>query len=289
MTTEVVITGTGVPHVDPHRAGAGVLVRHGAIALQIDAGRATAMRLAAVGVRPQHLSAVLLTHHHSDHLLGLTDLVLTRWLEVHTGAAALPVVAPEGPLARFVGRLLDVWDDDIAVRVDHTGRTDRPQVALSTFAADTSASEPVEVWAAGEVRVLARAVHHEPVLPSVAYRIETPDGAVVVSGDTRVCDEVAELAQGAAVLVHEACRSRALGPLVRDTVFEQIYEYHADTVALGALATRVGVPTLVLTHLIPPPTDAASASAFTDDVRAGGYAGEVIVADDLTTITVERP
>jgi outer membrane biosynthesis protein TonB len=56
------------------------------------------------------------------------------------------------------------------------------------------------------------------------------------------------LAQGADVLVHEACRTSAMAPAIADTVFETIFSYHADTVPLGAMAARAGVP-----HVVPPP------------------------------------
>ncbi len=39
-------------------------------------------------------------------------------------------------------------------------------------------------------------------------------------------------------------------------------------------------------HLIPPPESPAEAAAFLDDLRRGGYRGEVTVGDDLVTITV---
>lgn len=80
--------------------GPGVLVRHGRVALQFDAGRATVMRLAALGIDPAELAAVFVTHHHSDHLAGPTDLVLTRWLGFGDARdTPLPVVAPRGPSA----------------------------------------------------------------------------------------------------------------------------------------------------------------------------------------------
>jgi len=101
-----------------------------------------------------------------------------------------------------------------------------------------------------------------------------------------VCEEVEQLAVGADVLVHEACRTSAMAPLIEGTVYETIFSYHADTVALGAMAERAGVPHLVLTHLIPPPETEADASAFTDDVRGGGYRGDVTVGEDLATIVV---
>jgi ribonuclease Z len=55
-----------------------------------------------------------------------------------------------------------------------------------------------------------------------------------------VCPEVEHLAEGADLLVHEACRTSALADLVRGTDFEKIFGYHADTVLLGGPAQRAG-------------------------------------------------
>ena len=201
MTTEVILTGTGVPHPRPGRAGAGALVRQGQVALQFDAGRSTVVRLMEAGTPPHALSAVLLTHVHSDHVVGLPDLAMTRWIEQQLARTGPLVVAAEGVAARFVRRMLEPYDDDLALRSEHTGATPI-EVMLRPF--DLS-STPDVVWTSndGQVRVLAVAVHHEPVPQAVAYRIETPDAIVVISGDTRVCPEVEQLSTGADVLVHE--------------------------------------------------------------------------------------
>jgi ribonuclease Z len=130
-------------------------------------------------------------------------------------------------------------------------------------------------------------VHHEPVAPAVGYRVETPDGVVAVSGDTRACDEVVELARGADVLVHEALLPAALAPF-HDALphLRHVARYHADAAELGPLARRAGVATLVLTHLIPAPCSPADERAFVDAVRSGGFTGEVVVGQDLTTVTI---
>ncbi len=290
MTTKVTITGTGVPHIAPGRAGPGALVECGDIKLQFDAGRATALRLAEAHVRTAQLSALFVTHHHSDHLTGLTDLLFARWLENHANFTPLKVIAPQGPSVTFLERMMYPWEDDIAIRMSHVDRHDHPGPDIVSFDADAAVESAVEVWAdaAAGVRVLARAVHHEPVMPAIAYRVETPDGAVVISGDTIVCDEVADLASDAQVLVHEAFRREAMLPLV-DVAPQigHIAAYHADTVELGAMAQRISVPTLVLTHLIPAPGTRGTASKddFADDVRRGGFTGTVIVADDLTAVS----
>jgi ribonuclease Z len=285
MTTEVILTGTGVPHPRPGRAGAGVLVRHGPVSLQFDAGRSTVMRLMEAGTPPHALSALFVTHVHSDHVVGLPDVAMTRWIQQQLASTGpLVVVAPEGLAARFVRRMLEPFDADLTLRSEHTGAAPI-EVSLRTFDAPAS---PAVVWSSadGGIRVLAVAVHHEPVPEAVGYRVETPDAVVVISGDTRVCAEVEHLTAGADVLVHEACRTSAMRPLIAGTVYETIFSYHADTVEIGRMAARADVPHVVLTHLIPPPDAPDDALAFARDMRDGGYRGRVTVGEDLTTVMV---
>ena len=284
MSTSVVLTGTGVPHPRPGRAGAGALVRCGAVALQFDAGRSTVLRLLEAGCSPRELTAVFLTHVHSDHVVGLPDVAMTRWIQQQLGPTGpLVVVAASGAATRFVDRMLEPYDDDLALRMEHVGAA---PIGVTVVPFDVPVEGPAVVWTSddGSVRVLAVGVHHEPVPEAVAYRVETPDGVVVISGDTRVCAEVESLARGADVLVHEACRTTALAPAIAGTVYETIFSYHADTVALGGLAARAGVPHVVLTHLIPPPERPGDAEKFADDLRQGGYSGRITVGEDLTTV-----
>lgn len=286
MTTTVTLTGTGVPHVAPGRAGPGVVVTHNKIRLQFDAGRATTLRLAEAGIASHQLAALFITHHHSDHLVGLTDVLMTRWIERHGNFRPLPVYAPTGPSTDFLEHIFDPWQADIAIRQSHVGRNDHPAPEIHGFEV---ANGIFEVWRNDDagVRVLATSVHHEPVLPAVAYRVETPDGAVVISGDTQVCDEVAELAMGARVLVHEAMRSHVLRQFV-DVLphVEHLIAYHSDIHELGKMAARINVPTLMLTHLIPAPeANTEAESEWIADIRQGGFEGEVIVGRDLNSVT----
>jgi len=284
--TEVILTGTGIPLPTPGRAGPGALVRHESVALQFDAGRGTVLRLADAGTTPAELTALFLTHIHSDHLIDLADVTMTRWLQQRRQPTGpLHIVATEGDAAHFVRHMFDVWENDIRVRVEHVN-ADPPEFVLHTFDAPKL---PTEIWQSddGSICVDAVAVHHEPVEGAVAYRVRTPDGVVVISGDTRVCAEVESFAEGAQVLVHEVCRRTAMKDSIAGTAFEKIFSYHADSVELAGLAERAGVKHLVLTHLIPSPRNADEESAFIGDLRHGGFTGVVTVGRDLDLIRID--
>ena len=279
MSTSVTITGTGCPIPDAQRAGPGVLVRAGELTLQFDVGRSTVQRLDGADVWIPDLTAVFITHHHSDHVVGLADVVLTRWVMDRADRVnPLPVVAPEGPASRFVETVLQGWDDDIDVRSFHTGRPTRPGVDAISFPVP---DKPTEVWRRGDVVVSAHQVRHEPVPNAVGYRVDTPDGSVAITGDTLVCDEVAQLAAGVDVLIYEAMRFEFYDDLPQDRQF--VTDYHADTRLIGVQAAELGVPTLILTHLIPAPANDEERQLYIDDIRAGGFEGKLVVADDLYT------
>jgi ribonuclease Z len=241
------------------------------------------MRLVEAGVPMHSLTAQFVTHVHSDHVVDLPDVAMVRWIQgdLHP-CGPLTVVAPEGMAARFVRRMFDVFDDDIAIRV----QSDGPNIDLVAFDAT---NEPIEVWRSkdGEVTVEAVGVHHEPA-EAVAYRVKTPTAVVVISGDTTVCDEVERLAKDADVLVHEACRTTALASSIAGTPFEKVFSYHADTHTLGALARNASVKHLLLTHLIPSPKREMDEQLFADDVRGGGYGGPITVGRDLTSVVIDR-
>lgn len=286
MATSVTITGTGTPMVAPGRAGPGALVQHGDIALQVDAGRATTLRLAEAGLDLADLTGLLLTHHHSDHMVGVPDVVLTRWIANGTKPCPpLPVHCPDGRIVEFIGQMFAGLEFDISSRTDLFGYPSRPEPDVHTFA--PSADAPVHVATFDDIVVEAVAVDHGNVEPAVAYRFSTPDGVIVISGDTAVCPQLEGFAQGADILVHEAfspeLMTRRGAPPAR---IEHMRHLHSDVGKLGAMAARLEVPQLVVTHLIPAPPTPEAASVYVDGIRAGGYEGDLVVADDLHTAQI---
>jgi ribonuclease Z len=274
---KVTITGTGTPVPAPGRAGAGALVQAGDTALQFDTGRGTVLRLTDAGVAVNELDAVFITHHHSDHTSDLADVLHTAW--ILDSSKTMDVVASDGPSARFVRSALQPFTEDLQLRLAHRGRGPELAPNIITFAPP---SQPKRVWANGNVSVHSVRVHHEPVEGAVGYSVETAEGRIVISGDTRACTEMELLAKNAEILVHEVARP-ALAP-----GRQHVAEYHTTAPQLGALAKRAGVQTLVLTHLWPSPATDAEAAEFAAEVRGAGFEGRLIVACDLTVVELHR-
>jgi ribonuclease Z len=274
---DVIVLGSGTPNPDPDRAGAAVAVADGPPWVMIDCGRGATQRALAAGLDLAAVAAVLLTHHHSDHVSDLATFAIARWVAGAEGA--LVVVAPEGPSAEFARCCLDGFSDGAFHGQTSPGASERPTIAVDAFAsaADPGAEPGVVLDASGWL-AWAAPVDHHPVLPAVGYAIERHGVRVVVSGDTVVCDGVRSLAAGAQVLVHEALLTAAVDP--------ELLTWNASARSVGELAATTAPDTLVLTHLIPAPTSSDDEEAYIAEVRSGGFTGEVVIAHDLLRLSI---
>ncbi len=270
----VVTLGTGSPLPDPNRAGPSTLVSVDDQHLLIDCGRGVLMRLAAAGVGAAQLSAVLITHLHSDHLTDLNDVITTRWISTFE-PTPLTVVGPPGTQA-VVNSIESMLRADTAYRLAH--HDDLTEAPITEVIELTEG--PVVLL--GSPRITAAPTDHRPVEPSVAYRIEHDGHAVVLAGDTVPCTGLDSLCRGADILVHTAIRADLIAniPIAR---LNDVCDYHSSIEQAADTAERAGVSVLVLTHHVPahPPGQGDEVAA----IASRNFPGRVVVADDLTTVT----
>ena len=272
---EIILTGTGSPMVDPNRAGPSTLVIAGGQTFLVDCGRGVLMRAAAVGVGAANLTAVLLTHLHSDHITDLSDVITTRWINSF-GPAPLPIIGPPGTRA-VVEATLAALAPDISYRIGHHADiTAPPEVTVHEYAAG-------QVWDSGGVVITAAPTDHRPVEPTIAFRIEFGGASVVLAGDSVPCDSLDELARGANALVHTVIR-KDLVEQVPVQRLKDILDYHSSVEQAAATATRAGVDTLVLTHYVPPL--AAGQEDQWRALAAEEFSGRVELGDDLLRVSV---
>jgi ribonuclease Z len=245
------LLGTGTPTPSLRRMCSGYLVEVDDQVLVFDHGFGAHHRLLELGVAATQVTHLFFTHLHYDHCGDYARLVLTRWDQ---GAGTVPELEVFGPppLRRMTDQLFSedgVYGPDLTARTSH-------DCSLGIY--EARGGELPRRWPAPAVRELASgdvvrggswtlttaAVEHfRPYLICYAYRLETPQGVFVYSGDTGPTDAMRMLARDADVLVH-MCH------YVTDT---QLNEGFAEScmghLELAALARDCNVKTLVTTHI----------------------------------------
>jgi ribonuclease BN (tRNA processing enzyme) len=273
--TRVVLLGTGTPNADPDRSGPAVAVVVDTNVYVVDAGPGVVRRVAAAAradsipaLGMARLRVAFLTHLHSDHTLGLPDLMFSPWVLGRT--VPLRVYGPPGTRA-MVEHLDAAYAEDVEIRL-HGGEPSN-KTGHGGVGHDVPAGV---VYRDSLVKVTAFEVPHGRWPHAYGYRFDTPDRSVVISGDTRASDAVARACGGCDVLVHEVISAQHLA---RRTPEWQAYHrlYHTLGTDLGDVATKARPKLLVLYHQIPSDFDEAE---LLGEVRSR-YAGAVVSGRDL--------
>ncbi|PKU22161.1 MBL fold metallo-hydrolase [Telmatospirillum siberiense] len=280
--TRLILLGTkGGPRPTPKGRGnpAQVIVVND-VPYVIDCGSGVADKLILAGIPLPSLRHVFITHHHSDHNADYGNLLLLAWA---SGLKSRVDTWGPPPIAKMTRLFFEMNQYDIEVRIPDEGRPDlRKLVDVHEF------DRAGVVMEDENVRVTAALVDHPPVTPAFAYRFDSADRSIVISGDTNYSEALITLAKGADVLVHEALYLPGLDRLLpktanADRLREHIVAAHTSTEDVGRVAAAAGVKTVVLSHLVPGDDPSISDDDWTAGVRKH-YDGKVIVGRDLMEI-----
>jgi ribonuclease Z len=273
---KVTLLGTGSPPPVMSRFGPSILVEAGGHKLLVDAGRGAVQRLAQINVRWQDVQGVFLTHLHSDHVVGFPDLWLTGWLIPPGRNVPLHVWGPRGTM-KMISHLEQAYEYDIRIRL-YDDRAAPDGVVL--LAADIV--EGV-VYDKGGVKVTAFEVDHAPITPAFGYRIDYAGRSVVLSGDTRVSENLLRYAQGVDVLIHEVASAHTFERLgIPPARTKAVMDHHVTPEQAGTIFARAKPRLAVYSHIVLP---AATEQDLIPPTRKT-YAGPLEIGEDLMVIEI---
>ncbi len=242
--SQIVLLGTGTPHADPDRSGPAVAIIVNDTPYLIDAGPGIVRRAAAAqrdgveALRVSNLKHVFITHLHTDHTLGLADLIFTPW--VLERDEPLQLYGPPG-VREMVEHLLQAYDQDVRIRIDglEPANSEGYKVEVHEIAAG-------EVYRDANVTVQAIAVKRGNWEHAFGFRFETPDRTIVISGDTSPSDALTEAARDCDVLIHEVYSQAGFDR--RIPIWQQYHSsFHTSTIELGRIA-RIAEPGLLILY-----------------------------------------
>jgi ribonuclease Z len=290
----VALCGAGSPLPDPARSGPCVAVIAGDRLFVVDVGAGASRILSRIRIPQGRVDAVFLSHFHSDHIDGLGELLLQRW--INRGAEEpTPVVGPEG-VASVVDGFNRAYQLDRGYRVAHHGEAIAPPRGHGGEARAFAVPPPGEgetVWSGDGIRVTAFRVDHSPIEPAVGFRFDYGGRSAVLSGDTVKSASVERFARGADLLVHEALASSLVAAMTRGLeragrpslakITTDILDYHATPVEAAEVARDAGVGHLLYYHIVPPLLLAPMEAVFLEGVGEV-YEGPVTLGRDGTLV-----
>ena len=280
--TRLILLGTGGgprPKKD-RRSAAQVIIVDDQLYV-VDCGDGVASQLAQAGLSLAKLRHVFITHHHSDHNADYGNLLLLAW-----GSGLTTRVDTWGPppIAQITRSFWEMSAYDMDVRIKDEGQ--QPLVPLIHV---HELNGPGAVMKDPHVTVTSALVVHPLVTPAYAYRFDTADRSIVISGDTAPSDNLIALARGADVLVHEAMYLPAVERIAArfphaTSLKKHLLDSHTTAEDCGRVAAAAGVKTLVLSHFVPSDDPQVTERMWLEAARTH-FGGRIIVGKDLMEIT----
>ncbi len=234
--------------------------------------------------------AILLTHHHSDHIGDLGELAVQSWIAGRR--QPLDVKGPEGTMEVANG-FATAYTLDAGFRETHHDACHMPPDAarmIPELIPTPALGQFVQVYDRDGLKISAFLIDHHSIEPAFGFRAEYGGRVAVVSGDTTPIPNMVFAATGADVLIHEALNrsmvemiARALaitGDQRRSDMLTDTLDYHTSPGEAAEIARKAGVSLLVYNHIVPPLPNALARRMFMREVKSIAGPVKTMIGDD---------
>ena len=279
--TKVIVLGSGTPNPNPDRYGSSYAVVVEDKAYIVDFGPGSVRRMAEMSptwggafeqLELQNISIAFLTHIHSDHSVGLSDLILTPW--VMGRETELILFGPPG-LKKMAEYITKAYEDDINYRLYGSQPANNKGYKTNV----TEINKEGTIYKDDKVEVIAFTNNHGDFTNSFGFLFITSDKRILFSGDTAISDNLIKYATDLDILIHEVYSSETFKNKTPD--WQKYHDaHHTSSIDLGILANKVKPKKLVLSHIL---FWGASEESLMNDIEKN-FTGEAIIAKDLLVI-----
>lgn len=272
MRVEIVMLGTSAAIPTDERMGPSILVKDGwGNHILLDAGEGSQIRLSQIGVSPNSIDVIAITHEHGDHINGLPGLLQS--MEIGGRKKPLLIIAPESLVEIFSSiEPSETYDFEVRfLKIDDKGETIlrehssgdrliikwfpvchtieaygyrlewifRPRIDVEKVRALGLKPGPWirELLEMDSVLVGGREISIDSLTRGSPNPI-----SIVYTGDTAPCSTVIEAAKLTRVLIHESTFSSELRE-------EAIQNGHSTARDAAEAARESGAEMLVMTHI----------------------------------------
>lgn len=295
---KLVLLGTGTPNACPNNSGpaSAVIVNDQAYLIDFGAGVvrqcAKAYHKGIDALRPDKLNIAFCTHLHTDHTVGLPDLIFTPW--VLEREKPLQLYGPIG-LKHMASHIEQAYAKDIDMRLYGDEPANHTGYKTIVHELEDKQIDLGKIYEDDHVQVHAFHVKHGS-LQSLAYQFIIDDKTIVISGDTAPVDIMVEKSKGCDILLHECEYSAGLS-----SRSPQWQKYHKNVHTMSTDLANIALqakPKLVITYhriyhmnIQDNTKDLAYEmqirnQAILQEIQDAGYQGKIVNGEDLDIFEV---
>ena len=286
----VYLIGSGGPINNDTRVAPCIAVMCAGEFFLFDVGPGSYRNVDLMRLPTSYLSAIFLTHFHSDHIGDLGEA------NMHSSANGrtkpLDIYGPEG-VEKVVNGFILAYEQDSKYRNDHHGNDIFNLEVATPISKTIKLQNPNErelVFDKNGLKVYAFDVDHSPIKPAFGYRIEYGGNIVVITGDTIKTENLVKHSKNADILFSEAISfdmiDNAIVGLKRQNVtravkiMTDIKDYHMSPIIAAELAKEAEVKKIVYVHVVPALQNEKIEQMFLKGV-SDVFTGEIVLGKDM--------